>query len=220
MAQKDPSYQPETVISGKQAFRLYDTYGFPLELTEELAAEEGLTVDANGFAEAFKEHQAISKQEGAAKGGLTERNEETAKLHTATHLLQGALRKVLGDEVAQKGSNITTERLRFDFSFGRKMTPEEIAEVERLVNVAIDAHVPVVCEEMTVQEAKDKGAIGLFESKYGETVKTYKMGEYSFEICGGPHAANTGDLGSFKIQKEESSSAGVRRIKATIQPKA
>ena len=163
-------------------------------------------MDANGFAEAFKEHQAISKQEGAAKGGLTERNEETAKLHTATHLLQAALRKVLG---------ITTERLRFDFSFSRKMTPEEIAEVERLVNVAIDAHVPVVMEEMTVQEAKEKGAIGLFESKYGEKVKTYKMGEYSFEICGGPHAANTGDLGSFKIRKEESSSAGVRRIKAS-----
>ena len=220
MSQKDPSYVPETEISGKQAFRLYDTYGFPLELTEELAAEEGLTVDAKGFAEAFKEHQAISKQEGAAKGGLTERNEETAKLHTATHLLQAALRKVLGDEVAQKGSNITTERLRFDFSFGRKMTPEEIAEVERLVNAAIDAKVPVVMEEMTVQEAKDKGAIGLFESKYGEKVRTYKMGEYSFEICGGPHAANTGDLGSFKIRKEESSSAGVRRIKATIAPKA
>jgi alanyl-tRNA synthetase len=220
MAQKDPNYQPETEISGKQAFRLYDTYGFPLELTEELAAEEGLTVDANGFAEAFKEHQAISKQEGTAKGGLTEQNEETAKLHTATHLLHAALRKVLGDEVAQKGSNITSERLRFDFSFGRKMTPEEIQEVERLVNVAIDAAVPVVCEEMTVPEAKAKGAIGLFESKYGERVRTYKMGEYSFEICGGPHASNTGDLGSFKIRKEESSSAGVRRIKATIQPKA
>ena len=220
MAQKDPSYKPETEISGKQAFRLYDTYGFPLELTEELAAEEGLTVDADGFAEAFKEHQQISKQEGTFKGGLAEQNEITARLHTATHLLHAALRSVLGDEVAQKGSNITTERLRFDFSFGRKMTPEEIQEVERLVNVAIDANVPVVCEEMTVPEAKAKGAIGLFESKYGETVRTYKMGDYSFEICGGPHAANTGELGSFKIRKEESSSAGVRRIKATIQPKA
>ena len=204
------------VLSGDVAFRLYDTYGFPLELTEELAAEEGLTVDANGFAEAFKEHQAISKQEGAAKGGLTERNEETAKLHTATHRLQAALRKVLGDEVAQKGSNITSERLRFDFSFGRKMTPEEVKEVERLVNVAIEADAPVVMEEMTVPEAKEKGAIGLFESKYGERVRTYKMGDFSFEICGGPHAAHTGELGSFKIQKEESSSAGVRRIKATI----
>ena len=220
MAQKDPSYKPETEISGKQAFRLYDTYGFPLELTEELAAEEGLTVDANGFAEAFKEHQAISKQEGSAKSGLVEENEETTKLHTATHLLHAALRKVLGDEVAQKGSNITSERLRFDFSFGRKMTPEEIQEVERLVNEAIAAHVPVVREEMTVPEAKAKGAIGLFESKYGEIVSTYKMGDYSFEICKGPHAQNTGDLGSFKIRKEESSSAGVRRIKATIQPKA
>ena len=153
------------------------------------------------------------------KGGLADHSEQTARLHTATHLLHAALRKVLGDEVAQTGSNITAERLRFDFSFGRKMTPEEIAEVERLVNVAIDAKVPVVMEEMTVREAKDKGAIGLFESKYGELVRTYKMGDYSFEICGGPHAENTGDLGSFKIQKEESSSAGVRRIKATIQPK-
>jgi alanyl-tRNA synthetase len=122
--------------------------------------------------------------------------------------------------VAQKGSNITSERLRFDFSFGRKMTPEEIQEVERLVNEAIEAKVPVVREEMTVPEAKEKGAIGLFESKYGEIVSTYKMGDYSFEICKGPHAANTGDLGSFKIRKEESSSAGVRRIKATIQPRA
>ena len=220
MSQKDPAYKPETEISGKQAFRLYDTYGFPLELTQEMAAEEGLTVDTKGFAEAFKEHQQISKQEGTFKGGLAEQNEETAKLHTATHLLHAALRTVLGDEVAQKGSNITTERLRFDFSFGRKMTPEEIAEVERLVNVAIDAAVPVVCEEMTVPEAKAKGAIGLFESKYGERVRTYRMGDYSFEICGGPHANNTGDLGSFKIKKEESSSAGVRRIKAVIQPKA
>ena len=177
-------------------------------------------MDAAGFAEAFKEHQQISKQEGTFKGGLAEQNEETAKLHTATHLLHAALRKVLGNEVAQKGSNITAERLRFDFSFGRKMTPEELKETERLVNEAIAAAVPVVCEEMTVPEAKAKGAIGLFENKYGERVRTYKMGEYSFEICGGPHAKNTGDLGSFKIQKEESSSAGVRRIKATIQPRA
>ena len=137
-------------------------------------------------------------------------------LHTATHLLQAALRKVLGDEVHQKGSNITAERLRFDFTFGRKMTPEEVKEVERLVNVAIEAKVPVTLEEMTVAEAKEQGAMGLFESKYGERVKVYTMGEYSKEICGGPHASNTGDLVSFKIQKEESSSAGVRRIKAVI----
>ena len=207
------------VLDGRSAFKLYDTFGFPIEMTIELAAEKGLTVDEADFAERFKKHQELSHQgaEQKFKGGLADHSEQTAKLHTATHLLHSALRKVLGDEVAQKGSNITAERLRFDFSFGRKMTKEEIEEVERLVNVAIDAKVPVVCEEMTVPEAKEKGAIGLFESKYGEKVRTYKMGEYSFEICGGPHAENTGDLGSFKIQKEESSSAGVRRIKAVIK---
>ena len=207
-----------TVLDGRSAFKLYDTYGFPIEMTIELAAEKGLTVDEADFAERFKQHQEKSHQgaEQKFKGGLADHSEQTAKLHTATHLLHAALRKVLGDEVAQKGSNITAERLRFDFSFGRKMTAEEIAEVERLVNVAIQAKAPVVCEEMTVPEAKAKGAIGLFESKYGELVRTYKMGEYSFEICGGPHAENTGDLVSFKIQKEESSSAGVRRIKAVI----
>ena len=208
-----------SVLDGRSAFKLYDTYGFPIEMTIELAAEKGLTVDEADFDERFKQHQEKSHQgaEQKFKGGLADHSEQTAKLHTATHLLHSALRKVLGDEVAQKGSNITAERLRFDFSFGRKMTAEEIAEVERLVNVAIEAKVPVVCEEMTVPEAKEKGAIGLFESKYGEKVRTYKMGEYSFEICGGPHAENTGDLGSFKIQKEESSSAGVRRIKAVIK---
>ncbi len=207
-----------TVLDGRSAFKLYDTYGFPVEMTIELAAEKGLTVDEADFAERFKKHQELSHQgaEQKFKGGLADHSEQTAKLHTATHLLHAALRKVLGDEVAQKGSNITAERLRFDFSFGRKMTAEEIAEVERLVNVAIQAKVPVVCREMTVPEAKAEGAIGLFESKYGEKVRTYKMGEFSFEICGGPHAENTGDLGSFKIQKEESSSAGVRRIKAVI----
>ncbi len=207
------------VLDGRSAFKLYDTFGFPIEMTIELAAEKGLTVDEADFAERFKKHQELSHQgaEQKFKGGLADHSEQTAKLHTATHLLHAALRQVLGDEVAQKGSNITAERLRFDFSFGRKMTKEELTEVERLVNVAIQAKVPVVCEEMTVPEAKAKGAIGLFESKYGEKVRTYKMGEYSFEICGGPHAENTGDLGSFKIQKEESSSAGVRRIKAVIQ---
>ena len=211
-----------SVMDGRNAFKLYDTYGFPIEMTKELAAEKGLTVDEADFAERFKKHQELSHQgaDQKFKGGLADHSEQTARLHTATHLLHAALRKVLGDEVAQKGSNITAERLRFDFSFGRKMTPEELAEVERLVNVAIDAKVPVVCEEMTVPEAKAKGAIGLFENKYGERVRTYRMGEYSFEICGGPHANSTGELGSFKIKKEESSSAGVRRIKATIQPKA
>ena len=211
-----------STLDGRSAFKLYDTYGFPIEMTRELAAEKGLTIDEADFAERFKKHQELSHQgaDQKFKGGLADHSVETARLHTATHLLHAALRKVLGDEVAQKGSNITAERLRFDFSFGRKMTPEELKEVERLVNVAIDAAVPVVCEEMTVPEAKEKGAIGLFENKYGERVRTYKMGDFSFEICGGPHAENTGELGSFKIQKEESSSAGVRRIKATIQPKA
>ncbi len=206
------------VIDGVSAFHLYDTYGFPIEMTVELAKEQGLTVDVEGFHESFRQHQATS-QAGAEqrfKGGLADHTEETAKLHTATHLMHAALRKVLGEEVAQKGSNITAERLRFDFSFGRKMTPEEIKEVEKLVNEAIAAKAPITMEEMTVDEAKAQGAIGLFESKYGERVKVYTMGTFSKEICGGPHAENTGDLQSFKILKEESSSAGVRRIKAVV----
>ena len=209
-------------IDGVSAFHLYDTYGFPVEMTEELARERGLTVDMDGFHDCFRRHQATS-QAGAEqrfKGGLADSSEQSARLHTATHLLHAALRKVLGPEVAQKGSNITAERLRFDFSFGRKMTKEELAEVERLVNEAIQSHTPVTCEEMTVAQAKEQGAIGLFESKYGEKVKVYTMGPYSKEICGGPHAQNTGDLVSFKIKKEESSSAGVRRIKAVIGAKA
>lgn len=209
-------------IDGVSAFHLYDTYGFPVEMTEELARERGLTVDMDGFHDCFRRHQATS-QAGAEqrfKGGLADHSEQSARLHTATHLLHAALRKVLGPEVAQKGSNITAERLRFDFSFGRKMTKEELAEVERLVNEAIESHTPITCEEMTVAEAKEQGAIGLFESKYGEQVKVYTMGPYSKEICGGPHAQNTGDLVSFKIKKEESSSAGVRRIKAVIGAKA
>ena len=211
-------YNLPKIIDSKRAFKLYDTYGFPIEMTVELAKEHGLPVDVEGFNERFKEHQQKS-HEGAEqrfKGGLADHSEQTTRLHTATHLLHGALRKVLGTEVGQKGSNITAERLRFDFTFGRKMTPEEIAEVERLVNEAIKADVPITCEEMTVPEAKASGALGFFESKYGDRVKVYTMGEYSKEICGGPHASHTGELGSFKILKEESSSAGVRRIKAVI----
>ena len=152
------------------------------------------------------------------KGGLAEQTEETARLHTATHLLHSALRKVLNDpDVAQKGSNITSERLRFDFTFGRKVTPEEIAEVQKLVNEAIEADVEIVCEQMSLDDAKNSGAIGLFENKYGSMVKVYTMGEFSKEICGGPHAARTGELGKFRIVKEESSSAGVRRIKAVLE---
>lgn len=209
------------VIDGMVAFNLYATYGFPIEMTRELAKEHGLTVDEAGFEKHFAEHQKSSHAgaEQRFKGGLADSSAQSARLHTATHLLHAALRRVLGDEVAQKGSNITPERLRFDFSFGRKVTKDELAQVEALVNEWIKADVPVVMTETTVEDAKKEGAIGLFESKYGERVRMYTMGEYSKEICGGPHASHTGELVSFKIQKEESSSAGVRRIKAVIGAK-
>ena len=209
------------VIDGVVAFNLYATYGFPIEMTRELAKEHGLTVDEAGFEKHFAEHQKSSHAgaEQRFKGGLADSSAQSARLHTATHLLHAALRRVLGDEVAQKGSNITPERLRFDFSFGRKVTKDELAQVEALVNEWIKADVPVVMTETTVEDAKKEGAIGLFESKYGERVRMYTMGQYSKEICGGPHASHTGELVSFKILKEESSSAGVRRIKAVIGAK-
>ena len=206
------------VFPGKTAFRLYDTYGFPLEITMELAKEQGYTVDEEGYKKAQAEHQAKSSVGGEQKfkGGLAESNEETARLHTATHLLQAGLRKILSPDVCQKGSNITVERLRFDFNFSRPMTKEEIAQVEDFVNEAIQAGVDVQMQEMSLEEAKQSGATGLFESKYGEKVKVYTIGKYSKEICGGPHAKNTKELGKFKIIKEQSSSAGVRRIKAIL----
>ena len=209
---------PTKTISGKTAFRLYDTFGFPIEMTEELAHENGFEVDVQGYEEAFKEHQKKSQAGAEQKfhGGLADNSEETAKLHTATHLLHSALMKVLGGEARQRGSNITAERLRFDFGFDRAMTADEIKAVEDLVNEQIKKNIPVVCEEMTVDEAKAQGAIGIFDNKYGEKVKVYTIGDFSKEICGGPHANNTGDLKSFKITKEQSSSAGVRRIKAVI----
>ena len=209
------------VIDGVVAFNLYATYGFSIEMTRELAKEHGLTVDEAGFEKHFAEHQKSSHAgaEQRFKGGLADSSAQSARLHTATHLLHAALRRVLGDEVAQKGSNITPERLRFDFSFGRKVTKDELAQVEALVNEWIKADVPVVMTETTVEDAKKEGAIGLFESKYGERVRMYTMGDYSKEICGGPHASHTGELVSFKILKEESSSAGVRRIKAVIGAK-
>lgn len=208
------------VVPGGTAFKLYDTFGFPIEMTEELAAENGYTVDVEGFKQKFAEHQAKSHagSEQRFKGGMAEGGGiETTYLHTATHLLQAALRKVLGDEVKQKGSNITPERLRFDFSFSRPMTEEEIAETQRLVNDAIQRDLPITCEEMPVEEARKTGAIGLFGDKYGEVVKVYTMGDFSKEICGGPHAEHTGQLGHFVIQKEQSSSSGVRRIKAILE---
>ncbi len=207
------------VFPGKTAFRLYDTFGFPLEITAELAREKGFTVDEEGYKAADEAHREKSSvgSEQKFKGGLADTSEATTRLHTATHLMQAALKKVLGPSVSQKGSNITVERLRFDFNFDRPMTKEEIAEVEKLVNEAIQADVPVTMEEMTVEEAKHSGAVGVFDSKYGDKVKVYTMGEYSKEICGGPHAHHTGELGKFRIVKEQSSSAGVRRIKAVLE---
>ena len=207
------------IIDGVTAFHLYDTFGFPVEFTQEMAKENGLTVDIEGFQKAFDEHQEKSKAgaEQRFKGGLADTSEQTARLHSATHLLQAALRRVLQDDsISQRGSNITAERLRFDFSFGRKVTPEELAKVEAEVNRYIEAAAPITCEEMSVEEAKAQGAVGLFGDKYGERVKVYTMGPFSKEICGGPHAANTAELHHFKIKKEEASSAGVRRIKAVL----
>ena len=213
------SHIPGKVFPGKTAFRLYDTFGFPVEMTTELAAERGYTLDNEGYEKAFREHQEKSKAgaEQKFKGGLADGGEASARLHSATHLLGYALRKVLGDEnIAQRGSNITPERLRFDFNFPRPLTAEEIAAVEKTVNDEIAAGTPVVCEEMSVGEARDSGAVGVFGDRYGDVVKVYTIG-HSREICGGPHAANTAELGKFRIVKEQSSSAGVRRIKAVLE---
>ena len=207
------------VIDGVTAFHLYDTYGFPVEITQEMAKERGYGVDIAGYNAAFEEHQSKSKAGSEQKFacGLADHKEETTRLHTATHLLHAALKKVLGEEVNQRGSNITEERLRFDFSFDRPMTKEEIGEVEDLVNEKIRENIPVVMKEMTLEEAKAEHFTGLFESKYGERVKTYSVGDFSREICGGPHAATTGELGKFRIVKEQSCAAGVRRIKAVLE---
>lgn len=218
MASKDPAYVKDTTISGKQAFKLYDTYGYPLEMTVELAAEIGFTVDVDGYNEAFKKHQELSRANvGSAKSGLAEHSEETTALHTATHLLHAALKQVLGEHCNQKGSNITAERLRFDFTHGEKMTPEQIKAVEDLVNEQIKKDIKITREMMTIEEAKEAGATALFAAKYGEQVSVYTMGDFSKEVCTGPHLEHTGDMGVFKIKKEESSSAGVRRIKAVLQ---
>ncbi len=211
--------QNMTVFPGKTAFRLYDTFGFPIEMTKELAEEKGYTLDEEGYKKAFADHQALSKAgaEQKFKGGLADNGVQTARLHSATHLLNAALKTVLHDDsIQQRGSNITAERLRFDFNFPRPLTAEELAEVEKLVNGQIAKDEPVVLEEMSVEQAKAAGAIGVFASKYGDVVKVYTIG-FSKEICGGPHAARTGELGKFRIVKEQSSSAGVRRIKAVLE---
>ena len=207
-----------TEISKDIAFKLYDTYGFPIELTEELAKEQGLTVDIEGFKMKFEEHQALSRKgaEQKFKGGLASTGEMETKYHTATHLLNAALKKVLGSHVHQKGSNITAERMRFDFSHDSKMTPEEKQQTEDLVNEYIKMAIPVEKLEMPKEEAIKMGAECEFIERYPDIVTVYKIGDVSIEICGGPHVSNTSELGKFKIKKEESSSAGVRRIKAVL----
>ncbi|HPV58173.1 MAG TPA: alanine--tRNA ligase [Rectinema sp.] len=210
---------PDKTMPGRLAFKLYDTYGFPIELTEELAAEHELKVDKQGFEESFKKHQEISRagSEQVFKGGLADNSEIVTRYHSATHLLHKALRLVLGNHVAQKGSNITAERLRFDFSHPAPMTPEQIAAVERIVNEQIARDLPVTMEMMSPEEAKAAGAIALFGEKYEPIVKVYTMGDFSKEVCGGPHVSHTGEIGKFKIIKEQSSSAGVRRIYAVLE---
>ncbi len=209
-------------LNGKTAFRLYDTYGFPIEMTVEICREKGFDVDIEGYKTAQEEHIKKSQQgaEQKFKGGLADSSEMTTYLHTATHLLLASLKKVLGDDsIQQKGSNITPERLRFDFNFPRPLTAEEKQAVEDAVNEAIARDIPVVCMEMPIEEAREKNAVGVFGSRYGEIVKVYQIGDVDLQICGGPHAEHTGQLGSFKIEKEQSSSAGIRRIRATVQPK-
>ena len=210
-------------ISAHEAFHLFSTHGFPVELTEEIARENNITIDTNGFYEEMKKHQDLSREgsEQKFKGGLADTSEMSIKYHTATHLLHEALRRVLGEHVAQKGSNITVERLRFDFTHTDKMTDDEKKKVEDLVNQKIAERLPVLQEDISIDEARSRGAIGLFGEKYGDIVRVYQIGEgdnkFSLEMCGGPHVENTGTLGHFKILKEEASSAGVRRIKAVLE---
>ena len=208
----------DTHISGEDAFKLFASYGFPVEFTLELAEEQGKTVDLEGYAKAFAAHQETSRAgaDKKFKGGLADTSEMSVKYHTATHLLHRALKDVLGDEVAQRGSNITPERLRFDFSFDRKLTDEEKQAVEKRVNEQIARGLPVTHEDIPLEEAEKRGAIGLFEEKYDDVVRVYAIGDYSLEFCGGPHVTNTDELGTFTIKKEEAVGAGVRRIKAVL----
>ncbi len=206
-------------IDGKTSFLLFQSYGFPIEMTIELAKEKGIEVDEEGFKKEFEQHQKLSQTAsvGKFKSGLADNSEQTTKLHTACHLLNEALREVLNDkEIFQRGSNITPERLRFDFNFDRKLTDEEKKAIEDLVNKKIKENIPVELEELTLDEAKAKGAKGVFDSKYGDKVKVYSIGDFSKEICAGPHVKNTSELGTFKIKKEQSSGSGVRRIKAVL----
>ena len=206
-------------LEGQVVFRLYDTFGFPPEMTAELAEEAGIKIDMDEFQELFKKHQEQSRagSEAKFKGGLADHSEQTTAYHTATHLLHKALQIVLGEHATQKGSNLTAERLRFDFANPAKVTPEQLKQVEDIVNEQIQRDLVVTCEEMTLEEAKEAGATGLFANKYGDKVKVYTIGDFSKEICGGPHVERTGDMGHFKIKKEEGVAAGIRRIKAVLE---
>jgi alanyl-tRNA synthetase len=207
-------------ISCEDAFLLYQSYGFPIEMTLELAKEKGMKVDTEGFTKKCEIHQELSRtaSSGQFKSGLADHSEETTKLHTAAHMLLAALRQVLGKDIHQRGSNITAERLRFDFSFDRKLTEEEIKKVENLVNEQIKKKIPVIRQEFSLEQAKKSGAEGIFDDKYKnlEKVFVYTIANFSREICSGPHVKNTCELKKFKITKEEASSAGVRRIKAVL----
>lgn len=211
--------EKRATLTGKDAFDLYQTYGFPLELTKEYAATQGVTFDETEFDEEFRKHQELSRTASAGQfaSGLADHSDATIRYHTATHLLHQALRNILGPHVQQKGSNITPERLRFDFSHPEKVTPEQLEAVTLEVNTQINAALPVSTQVMTPDDAQKVGAIGLFGHKYGDTVSVYSIGNYSREICTGPHVANTAELGEFTITKEESVSAGVRRIKAVLK---
>ncbi len=219
MQSQNADFIPDKVINGKSAFRLFDTFGFPIEMTIEMAKENGYTVDKDGFDEAFKAHQELARttSAGAFKGGLADNSEATVRLHTACHLLLAGLRKMFGTQVEQKGSNITSERLRFDFNFDRKLTDEEVAELEKFVNDAIAKDIKVERLEMPFHTAKAQGAYGVHKADENELVTIYKIGDLDFQICGGPHVEHTGLIGKFKIAKQEASSAGVRRIKAIIE---
>jgi len=218
MKQSNPDYVEEKIINGKSAFRLFDTFGFPIEMTIEMATERGYNVDKAGFDEAFKAHQELARttSAGAFKGGLADGSEDTIRLHTACHLLLASLRKMFGNNIEQKGSNITSERLRFDFNFDRKLTDEEVKQVEGMVNDAINKAIPVERVEMSFKEAKAQGGYGIHKADENETVSVYKIGDVDFQICGGPHVTNTSELKHFKIAKQEAVSAGVRRIKAVL----
>jgi len=212
--------QQKNKIDCKDAFLLYQSYGFPIEMTEELAKEKNIKVDSKGFKGECKIHQELSKTatQGKFKSGLADNSEQTKKLHTTAHLLLAALKKVLKDpNIYQRGSNITPERLRLDFNFNRKLTEQEIKKVQDIVNKKIKESIPIACETVPISEAKKSGATGVFDDKYGEKVTVYSAGNFSKEICAGPHVENTSELGEFKIVKESSSSAGVRRIKAVLE---